>query len=54
MPGEVKILNIAQMSSATWNRVGMVRVTSPLDGIMVSGHRINNTGSFTPLVSYNY
>jgi hypothetical protein len=54
MPGEVMILNIAQMSSATWNRIGMVRVTSPLDGIMVSGHRINNTGSFTPLVSYNY
>lgn len=53
-PGEVKILNIAQMSSATWNRIGMVRVTTPLDGIMVSGHRINNTGSFTPLVSYSY
>jgi hypothetical protein len=54
MPGEVKILNIAQMSSATWNRIGMVRVSSTLDGIMVSGHRINDTGSFTPLVSYNY
>lgn len=53
-PGEVKILNIAQMSSATWNRVGMVRVSSALDGIMVTGHRINETGSFTPLVSYNY
>jgi hypothetical protein len=52
--GEVKILNIAQMSSATWNRIGMVRVSSAVDGIMVSGHRINETGSFTPLVSYNY
>jgi hypothetical protein len=28
MPGEVKILNIAQMSSTTWNRIGMVRVSS--------------------------
>jgi len=54
MPGQVTILNIAQMSTATWNQIGMVRVTSPLDGVMVSGHRINDTGSFTPLVSYNY
>jgi len=53
-PGQVTILNIAQMSSATWNRIGMVRITSALDQIMVSGHRINDTGSFTPLVSYNY
>jgi hypothetical protein len=54
MPGEVRILNIAQMSSATYNLIGMVRVSSTLDGVMVSGHRINETGSFTPLVSYNY
>jgi len=53
-PGQVMILNIAQMNSSTWNRIGMVRVTSELDEVMVSGHRINNTGSFTPLVSYNY
>jgi hypothetical protein len=50
----ITILNIAQMSTTTWNRIGMVRVSCAVDGIMVSGHRINDTGSFTPLVSYNY
>lgn len=50
--GEVKILNIAQLSSATWNRIGMVRVSG--DGVIITGHRINETGSFTPLISYTY
>jgi hypothetical protein len=52
-PGEVKILNFAQMSSTTWNYVGLIRL-SGTDNIVVTGHRINETGSFTPLHSYNY
>jgi hypothetical protein len=52
-PGEVSILNFAQMSSTTWNYVGMIRLTGT-DNIVVTGHRINETGSFTPLHSYNY
>lgn len=52
-PGEVKILNFAQMSSATWNHVGMIHFSGTND-IVITGHRINETGSFTPLHSYNY
>jgi hypothetical protein len=53
-PGEVKILNFAQLSQSTWNRVGMLKISDPDQQVVVSGHRINETGSFTPLVSYNY
>lgn len=52
-PGEVKIINFAQMSSKTWDHVGMVRLTGMFHTV-VTGHRINETGSFTPLYSYNY
>ena len=52
--GETKILNFAQMSSTTWNRVGVIRISSSIDGVVVSGHRINETGSFTPLLPYFY
>ena len=52
-PGEVKIVNFAQVDQSTWNRVGMLQLTG-VARIVVSGHRINETGSFTPLVSYDY
>ena len=52
-PSEVRIINFAELSSQTWNKVGMVRLSGGND-IAVTGHRINETGSFTPLYSYNY
>lgn len=52
-PGEVRIVNFAQLSSATWNYVGLIRLTGT-DNVVVTGHRINETGSFTPLHSYNF
>lgn len=52
-PGEVKILNIAQLSQDTWNKVGMIRLSGVAE-IVVTGHRINDTGSFTPLAAYEY
>jgi hypothetical protein len=50
---EVKIMNFAQISMDTWNKVGMVRLTGA-NQIVVSGHRINETGSFTPITAYGY
>ena len=52
-PATVKIVNIAQLSSTTWNKVGMIRLLGVGD-IAVTGHRINSTGSFTPIYSYDY
>lgn len=52
-PGEVRILNIAQLSQDTWNKVGMIRLSGVAE-IVVTGHRINETGSFTALAAYEY
>ncbi len=50
---EVKILNLAQLSMTTWNRLGTIRVVSSASDLVVSGHRINETGSFTPLTPFS-
>ena len=52
-PMEVKILNLAQLSMTTWNRLGTIRVVSSGFDLVVSGHRINETGSFTPLTPFS-
>ena len=52
-PNSVRIVNFAQRSQATWNVSGMLHVTGG-DDIVLSGHRINPTGSFTPLMSFDY
>ena len=50
---EVKILNLAQLSMTTWNRLGTIRVISSSFDFVVSGHRTNATGSFTPLTPFS-
>jgi hypothetical protein len=52
-PRSVTIVNIAQLSSQTWNRAGMIRLLGT-NYIVVTGHRVNATGSFTALYSYDY
>jgi len=52
-PNSVRIVNFAVRSQTTWNVFGMLQVTGGAD-IVLSGHRINPTGSFTPLMSFDY
>jgi hypothetical protein len=52
-PRSVRIVNFAHLSQATWQVFGMLQVTGG-DELVLSGHRINKTGSFTPLMSFDY
>ena len=49
----VGVLNFAQADSGTWNRFGWIEIGTDDKKLILSGHRINETGSFTPLYSYD-
>lgn len=54
-PHSVRIINFASSFKQTWNRYGLLIADYGYsDGLTVTAHRINETGSFTPLVPFNF
>ena len=54
-PRSVRIFNFAKIFQSTWQRYGLLKVDYRYAmGVTVTGLRINESGSFTPLVPFNF